>query len=97
MDTIFNHLQATIPMFVSIMSVVMFKPKARWLSYAVIALAIIAELISLTINVTAVLATISCFIGLLVTEYLQKHKLEKLFRRTADMPNNSIVKQGQFS
>lgn len=94
MDTIFNHLPATVTIFASIMSVVMFRPKTRWLSYAVIALAIIAELISLTINVTAVLATISCFIGLVIAEYLQGHQSEKSFRKIANISTDSTIQQG---
>jgi len=76
MDVLLTQLETIIPTFLAIMSVVMFKPKTRWLSYSIVILAIIAELIPFTVNVTALLATITCFFGLLFAEYLNSHHIE---------------------
>jgi hypothetical protein len=77
MDTLFVELEAIIPTFLAVMSVVLFTPKTRWFSYAIVLLAIGAELIPLAVNMTALLACVSCFFGLLVKEFMVTHNLEK--------------------
>lgn len=75
--TLLIELEAVIPTFLAVMSLVLFTTKTRWFSYAIILLAIGAELMPLTVNITALLACVSCFIGLLVREFMQTHNLEK--------------------
>ena len=77
MDTILFELEAVVPIFLAVMSLVLFTPKTRWFSYAIILLAIGAELIPNTINMTALLGCTSCFFGLLLREFMLTHNLEK--------------------
>lgn len=77
MGSLLTNLETIIPTFMAVMALVMFKPKTRRLCYLTIVLAITSELIPITINTTALLATISCFIGLLVAEYLHTHNTER--------------------
>ncbi len=77
MDTLLTHLETIVPTFLAVMSLVLFTPKTRWFSYAITLLAVGAELIPLTVNMTALLACASCFLGLLIREYMQTHNLEK--------------------
>lgn len=80
MELILMHLEAVAPTFIAIMSVVMFSQKTRWLCYIAVVLAIFAELIPLSLNVTALLACISCLFALLFAELLRAyHETHSLF------------------
>jgi hypothetical protein len=69
--TILTHLEAIAPTFIAIMSLVMYTKKTRWLCYIAVVLAISAELIPLAINMTALLACVSCLVALLFAEVVQ--------------------------
>ena len=71
------QLEAVIPTFLAIMSLVLFTTKTRIFSYSIILLAIGAELIPFSVNTTALFACVFCFIGLLIREYMQTHNLNK--------------------
>jgi len=71
MDTILTHLELIAPTFIAILSLVMFTPKTRWLCYTAVVLAITAELIPVTVNMTALLACVACLVALLFAEYLR--------------------------
>lgn len=77
MDVLLLNIEAFIPIFLAIMSLVLFTAKTRWFSYAIVSLAIIAELLPLVINTTALTACIFCLIALLVRELMEAHRLEK--------------------
>jgi hypothetical protein len=80
MDTlILTHLEAIAPTVIAILSLVMFTAKTRWYCYAAVILAIGAELIPLTINMTALFACVACLVALLFSEYLQSHHVTHPF------------------
>lgn len=74
---VLTHLEAIAPTFLAIMSLVMFTPATRWLNYGIVIMAIASEFVPLSINFTAVLACVSCFVGLLIAEAIQIHKAYK--------------------
>jgi hypothetical protein len=69
--TVLTHLEAIAPTFIAIMSVVMYTKKTRWLCYIAVVLAIGAELVPLTVNMTALLACVSCLVALLFAELVK--------------------------
>lgn len=75
MDTIITHFEVIAPTFFAIMSVVLFTAKTRWLCYTVVSLAILSELIPATVNMTALLACVSCLAALLFSEYVRVYKV----------------------
>ncbi len=83
MDSLLINLEAIVPTFLAIMSLVLFTPKTRWFSYSIILLAIGTELIPLTVNITALMACAFCFVGLLVREYQSSthHSEKRIFNK----------------
>ncbi len=79
METILTHMEAIAPTFLAIMSLIMFTKQTRWLCYATVVLAIIAELIPMTLNLTALLACITCLAALLASEFLRKFNITHPF------------------
>lgn len=73
MDNFLTHLELIIPTVAAIMSLAFFTPKTRWLSYTTVVLAIAAELMPAAINITALLACVSCFAAMLFLEHLRVH------------------------
>jgi|GEM_PF-1791379 len=66
-------LDVVVPTFMSILALVLFTPKTKWLAFSTILLSIVAELIPTTINVAALIACISCLGGALFLNYLRTH------------------------
>jgi len=75
-------IEAVLPTFIAIIALVTFTPKTRWLSYTVVVLAMLSELIPLQIHMTGLLATSSVFIGLLILELLRARNIAAPFFAT---------------
>ncbi len=75
---------AVIPTFMSILALVLFIDKTKYLSYATISLAIVAEVIAPTINMAALVACTSCLAGVGFIHYL---------RTSFNLRFNLVVKQ----
>lgn len=68
-----SSLDVVVPTFMSILALVFFTEKTKWLSYTTIALSILAELVPATLNLAALIACVSCFGGALFIHYLRAH------------------------
>lgn len=73
MEIFLTYLEEIAPTFLAIMSLGMFTPKTRWLSYGIVVMAIFTEFMPQHTNITALLACISCLLGLLVADMLHTH------------------------
>ncbi len=77
MESLLASMEIIAPTFLAIMSLAMFTPKTRWLNYGIVVMAIFAELIPVPVNMTALLATIACLIGLFIAELIHSYNLDK--------------------
>lgn len=74
MDMLFTYMDLIAPTFLSVLSVALFRKRTRWLCYVTVALAITAELISLSTNVIGLTACIACLVALLVGDFIRTHQ-----------------------
>jgi hypothetical protein len=80
METVLSILGVVAPTFLAIISLAMFTTKTRWFNYGTVIMAIFAELIPVNTNMTALLATIACLIGLFIAEFIHHYNLDKPIR-----------------
>jgi hypothetical protein len=64
-----EHLEIVVPTLMSILAVVFFTEKTRWLCYGIVSTAIAAEVIMTPFNLVALCACVACFAGLLFFEH----------------------------
>lgn len=66
-----GEIIAILPTVVAILSLTLFTPATRWMCYTAILLSIIAELIPMVINTTALIACSACLASMLILEILR--------------------------
>jgi hypothetical protein len=66
-----SSLEIVIPTFMAVLALVLFTEKTKWLSFATILLAIVAEMLLPHINIAALIACISCLAGVVFINYLR--------------------------
>src|SRR5690349_10989871 len=69
----FDLIITYLPTILAIAAMALFSPKTRWLCYAIVALAIISESLITPINLTALIACISVFVGLIIEDVLHRY------------------------
>ena len=66
-------IEALLPTFIAILSLVVFTKQTRKLCYATVALCTLSELIPLQLNLTALFSCAAVLTGMIVIEFLQTH------------------------
>lgn len=70
----FETLEIILPTLVAILALVLYSPKTRWLCFTAVALSVVCELLTPTMNVTAAFACIVCLLGLFLSEAVDRRE-----------------------
>lgn len=71
-------IESILPVCCAILSLALFTKQTRKLCYAVASLAVMAELIPLSINISALFACSACLLGMITIDILQAQHVLKL-------------------
>ncbi len=71
-----GEIEAILPTIVAILGLTLFTPGTRWMCYTAVLLSIIAELIPMVINSTALIACSACLVAMFILELLRSKDAE---------------------
>lgn len=71
-------IESLLPTFIAILSLVLFTQQTRKICYAAAALCVLAELIPMELNLTALFSCAAVLTGMIIIEMLQSHHFMRM-------------------
>jgi len=72
-----EHITIVLPTILAILSLIMFNRNTRWFCYVLVSLSVVAELIPAQYNTTALAATVTALIALVIMDIVKHGHIHK--------------------